>query len=146
MSHLRLTVRVHSVIIKFNSVSIAKCSPFLPPAPVLMKGLKVITLHQCVIRVPVNGRLPSHAPVYVSLNVAQDGKKTFGEVFLRVQIVLLLPRPIFTVLDEVPDQADYQVQLARLPKLCYIHAPDCNMTGRTGLLLQVPQRNGRKFS
>ena len=44
-------------------------------------------------------------------------------------------------------KTDYDVYfLIRVQKYMYSAVHVCSMTGRTGLLLQVPQRNGRKFS
>ena len=96
----------------------------------LSKWLKGVTLHQRLVGVPVNGRFPSHAPVDVPFYVAQDGKKILGKVFLRLHVILCLPCPIFPTLNQVPDEADVEIQLAGLTILCHVHTSDHNVTNR----------------
>ena len=128
MQHLRLTVQVNSVIIKFDSVLVAHGSYSLPAAPVPPERLKVVTLHQCLVRISINRRLPSHTPINVPFYAAKNAEESLSEVPLRVQVVLRLFCPVFPALNKVPNHTDIQIQLAGSTILHHVHTPDNNIT------------------
>ena len=109
-----MVLLVECLIIKFNSVSVVYCPNFLSPAPMSLKWFKVIALHQQLVSLPVNERLPSNTPVYVSLHATKYVEKILSKVFLHLCVSLLSPRPVLPSIHERLNDVGEYLQLTRL--------------------------------
>ena len=71
-----------------------------------------------------------NTPINIPLNTAKYAEESLSKVFLRVQVVLRLPCPVFPTLNKVPNHAYVEIQLTRSTILHHVHTPDHDVMNR----------------